>query len=243
MRHASGSHCLILKGQGRVYKVPLSFRARRLLRQECEANWRARQDSFWNEWVLPLNCGVVTASSTTAQPLDAKSSPLIKRFIERRRVSINDATKTTLNTLVDSDRLIDLCRVSQQARLKLFLRDYPVPCQSVHGDMHRGNMVVAQGRLRFIDWVNYRQKFWAPYDLLHLSLCTLAVAESLSWVDLVAGPRVKPMDLDTLELAVYVVSRVDMELAQDLRLGRLSGSRVEKYRNALDVAVAHAPRI
>ena len=112
---------------------------------------------------------------------------------------------------------------------------------STHGDYHLDNFVFDGNNIRLIDWTNYHSIFWADYDILHFYICLLSSREHCKWIDVVKSKQyielsrteiiLKEYNLE--HISCYVLSRCELELAQDVRLSRLDENRIEKYKNMI----------
>lgn len=230
MKIAPGSKCMVFSAFGRFFKVALSSGAGRGLRREQAGETGAQQDSFWQEIVLP---GAYVGSMLKYSPVglvasaDQSQAVLAKARVRlEAMLPVSDGWPSIFLTLAP---LLSEARCTNDFIDALFSGESRA---SAHGDFCRSNCLLVNGSLFLIDWGNFRSKFWVSYDIIHFNVVREADRDGKAWRQILEE-RIGSKTMPTAQAARYALCRSELEMEQDVALGRLTPARREKYFKAL----------
>lgn len=230
MKIAPGSKCLVFPAFGRFFKIALFSGAGRGLRREQAGETGAHQDSFWQEIVLP---GTYVGSRLKWSPVglvssaDQSQAMLAKaRARLEMMLPVSDGWPSIFLTLAP---LLSDARCTNDFIAALFAGESRA---SAHGDFCRSNCLSVNGSLFLIDWGNFRSKFWVSYDIVHFDVVREADRDGKAWREILEERTVRKT-MTAVQAARYALCRSELEMEQDVALGRLTPARREKYLQAL----------
>jgi len=229
-------------------EVPLSGRGGQILRAKIRGSKSAESSKFWSDRVTTVQGfrGLTITKSPLLDRLDLSDrghSALLKQW---RNLAISEMRSYQKVPLVEllPDAPLALFDAPLVAATKTYLRWDTAFHTGQHGDLHSGNMLVADSsRILLTDLDCFSAKGTFEFDLFHFSVSSISKSTRTSWLDLVtneeslatlgrhaeaSGHRFSPTFI-----AYYVFVRSYLE---GIVQGRVD--RFESYRATLEIVLS-----
>ncbi len=231
MKIAPGSNCLVFSVFGFFVKVALSMGAGRGLKREQVGENKAIADEFWNDLIASGKYfgGMFKWAPIGVEPNNVKALEPLLQILHARIDMLSPVTNPWAAIFKSSVDFLSETACTDRFIEALFAGEARA---STHGDFCKSNCLITNGHPVLIDWGNFRDDFWAPYDIVHFDVVKEADRNGKAW-RVILEDRIACNEMSIEQAARYALCRCELELQQDIFLNRLTLSRRGKYTEAL----------
>jgi hypothetical protein len=204
---------------------------------EVDGNTAALLDAKWSSVVVPVEkFGKRALLSKRGKQIETAND--IVRYLKLRLSGeLKASNKQCAFSILDSSFLSRSCFSLSQIQIENienYLSLLWLPVGSAHGDLHKDNFILLDGKIKVIDWAMYRTESSFVLDYMHYFCRVFCTANKLSWVDAIWFPIPEWQNLslqhdaplESLRLA-YAIDRVSLELSQN---SNLLFVKLDKYK-------------
>lgn len=243
-----GDGALICLTRNSAYKYFWGAGARARFNHEIERTGSAQNCPVWGDHLLTVVSvpipRLLRSARGEAIPAGGSEDSDLYSFVEQRlRDAVRQHAPLPALQVMEIEKL--LIALGEQAFLSIIdplrelLDDVWLPSGPTHGDLHRGNIVKADGHYFLIDCDSYNARSSPLFDRIHFGLTERKLTRRLKWMDLLAESEdiiVSAMDADGIVSAspakialAYGFNRVALEAFRDRLRGRRHPARSRQF--------------
>ena len=218
----------------KVIKIALNDGAKRELELEAEAIKKASENEIYAPYVPRAS---KKGRFLFMEMLKPASEEMIVLFFSDHKDLLYKPEKP-LKELIEYETLLNFLNENQISPdfYKKYLEETKFPSSPSHGDFHQGNIMQKKGKLYFIDWSHFKEESSFIFDFYDYHV----VGDGSSpWFESVLNyldenmPSISTIKIDTDTIISYSIWKSAKELRALNTYGKLSESKVEKYKKIL----------
>lgn len=218
---------------------------------ELSANKAALKAGFWKDRVVKVNPGFLILRMKRGKSIALKQSTLVETYLDESLYKALAYPHQPVNTQFDFNKILKLepygLKIRKINKAKEILKYTKLPSTSAHGDLHMGNMIELDGKLKIIDWSMYNRNGSFITDYIHYFIHKDAQSNKYSWTRAILKDNA-PLNRLSLLLNIninilkltYAISRIHGEISQLQKLHLISERQIQKYNFVLKKLIKNA---
>lgn len=241
-----GNRTFVFRLGNKIIKIPYSLGSWKEIQHEKACIEQVKNDPHFSNYLLEykyiFGCPVTRYVNSFAEQDD---SELIKKYFQKAFQNANFWQKKELKFLLEADIFLNFVlrhTPDYHQPLKNFLDTIEAPQSSVHGDFSKGNILVNDRELYFIDWSRYKLNSSRHFDLIDFYIFSKKRSDQ-SWIE--AWEReyksyqaeIFGIENSRKYFLGYGIWKVSHELKSLKSLNLLNRYKIKKYTNFIKIII------